>query len=312
MNEPLRGRPSAAQTAGEPGRRDEDNVLHFKRGKNEVRPLRRSPLRRYVGPFLMALVIVAIPSGLVAWPMTSSEFAVRELKVTTGERVSEAWVRSALSPILGRNLPLLSLEQAETLMRRHPWVEACALRKELPGSLLVRITERRAVALLRHPSGLYYLDPAGAVIAPFDPLAGDVDLLLVSQAQPPDAALLERPGPDPDLAAAVGLLDEIARIDPPWRSGLSEIVILGEKDFRIYTTGLPFPLLVRAGTLESKVRRLQGLLPKIVERHAPTAAVDLRFARRIIVQPVRAGGERRRSGSTAANQEARSNHVQRG
>ncbi len=298
-------------------RRDEsENVLRFKRRKTVLRPLRRSPLRRYVRPFLLALLIVAIPSGIVAWTMTSTHFAVREITVVTGERVSEAWVRRALSSLVGRNLPLLSLQQAEALVRRHPWVEGCALRKELPAGLRVRIDEKRSVALLRHETDLYYLDDRGSLIAPFDPFAGGVDLLLVSRSLPAVNAPLGKPATasgDGDLEAAVELMSEIAAVDPPWRVGLSEIVILGEKDFRIYTNSLPFPLLVRAGTLERKVRRLEGLLPKIVERYAHAAAVDLRFARRIIVQPsVKVGSDPRRSGSTAAYREATPNHVQRG
>ena len=70
-----------------------------------------------------------------------------------------------------------------------------------------------------------------------------------------------------------------------WHRGLSEIDILGRQDFKIFTTDLPFPLLVRGGTVEHKARRLKTLLPQIVDRYGPEAQVDLRFARRIIVQP---------------------------
>ena len=309
------GSPPAGDTA--PRHDDLENVLAFRRGGGEMRRLRRSPLRKWLGPFLLALLIVAIPSGLVAWTMTSPRFALQDMTVVvTGERVSEEWVRDALSPLMGQNLPLLSLARAESLLRQHPWVRGAALHKQLPDRLTVRVREKRAVALLRHAADLYYLDERGSVIVPFDPHAGGADLVLVSRSQP--AAEIPNARSEPgartgDLRSALELAEEIAVVEPRWRAELSEIVILGEQDFRIYTTSLPFPLLVRAGTLERKVRRLEKLLPAILERYAHAAAVDLRFARRIIVQPsVRAGSDPLRSGPQAAYREATPNHVQRG
>ncbi len=288
-------------------RRDlDDNVVPFRR-RGGVRRSRRGRLRRLAGPFAAALAIVASPTAVIAWVMTSPHFALSEIAVVTGERVSEAWVRRALEPLLGDNLPRLSLTRAEGLLRRHPWVAEAGLFKDLPARLSVRVEEKRAVALERADRDLFYLDASGSRIERFDPLAGSVDLLLVSladsrrgaapPAQPsPAAAPGEVPEPAPpaapsSLRSAVEMADEIEQIAPSWSAGLSEIEVLGEQDFRVYTTSLPFPLLVRAGRLNEKARRLEELLPRIVERYGAVAAVDLRFARRIIVQPS-AGGER--------------------
>ena len=95
-------------------------------------------------------------------------------------------------------------------------------------------------------------------------------------------------------AAGIALVREIEVVRPPWSAGLSEIEILGENDFRVHTTSLPFPLLIRAGTLEQKTRLLEELLPQLAGRYGNLAAVDLRFNRRIIVKPLSpAGGGRR-------------------
>ncbi|MCP3957098.1 MAG: FtsQ-type POTRA domain-containing protein [bacterium] len=259
---------------GSATRRDTDNVLPYRRRGGKVRRSRRSPLVKWLKPLLAASAIVGIPTALVAWPMMSSRFALQEMVIETGERVSEQWVRQALAPLAGQNLPRISLERAEARLRRHPWVESSDLRKELPASLNVRVREKRAVALLRDGKQLYYLDADGEPITLFDPSAPGADLLLISRS---------RPGAD--LRPAVRLAEEIEREDPFWRPGLSEIEILGEQDFRLHTTKLPFPLLVRSGTLAEKSSRLEELLPRISGRYGALATVDLRFARRIIVQP---------------------------
>ncbi|MEM7355338.1 MAG: FtsQ-type POTRA domain-containing protein [Acidobacteriota bacterium] len=308
-------REAGTAAEGRTARRDEqDNVVPFRRGSGDVRPFRRSPLRKYLQPFVGALAIVGLPTAFVAWIMLSPRFALVELTVESGTRVPEVWVRQTLKPLLGTNLPLLSLRQAESLLHRHPWVLRADLRKELPGRLIVTVTEKRAVALLRgselHHSELHYIDIDGATIAPFDPLAGSADLLLVSREGPAEANPAS--GDDPGARSAVRLAEEIAQTAPHWSAGLSEIVILGEEDFRVYTSSLPFPLLVRAGTLQDKARRLEALLPQITERYGAAVAIDLRFARRIIVQPSAHGRASRSSRPGAANFKAAVDHVQLG
>ena len=268
----LRGSGPRAVGSKPPGRPGAGNVLLFRRRRGAIRRSRRSPLLRWLRPFLTALAIVGVPTALVAWPMTSELFALRQMAVETGERVSEDWVRRALGSLVGENLPLASLEHAEGLLLRHPWVQSADLRKQLPSSLTVRVTEKTAVAILRQGHELYYLDIHGSPITLFDPLAGSADLVLISRSQP-----------RADLRSAVELAKELERVDPSWGAGLSEIEILGERDFRLFTTSLPFPLLVRAGTLAEKSRRLEELLPWVMTRYR-VAAIDLRFARRIIVQ----------------------------
>ena len=83
------------------------------------------------------------------------------------------------------------------------------------------------------------------------------------------------------------------RLEPSWhhrlqpkaaRHPLSEIEILGSEDFRLHTTALPFPLVVRQGSLESQARHLRALLPRLSASAGKIDAVDLRFARRIIIK----------------------------
>ncbi len=251
-----------------------------------------------------------MPVAAVVWLLTSERFALSGLTVTIGEpsearsraarpgearpgeartdaepRVSEAWVRQQLEPFLGANLLRLELAAVAAPIERHPWVRAVDVSKELPARLRVRVAERRAAAVLREGGELFYLDDEGRTIAPADPGAGD-DLAVVSRRAPGDA--------DPGaLAAALELLRELEAADLARLADLEEIEILGEGDFRVLTAGLPFPLMVAAGTVEKRVRRLEGLLPQLEERYGAGAVVDLRFERRIIVQPSPGGTQQR-------------------
>lgn len=306
-----------------PPRSGDENVVPFKR-RDPMRRSRRSPLRRWLKPLALALCIVGSPVALVVWVLTSPQFAFAELEVTTGDKVSQRWVEAALEPYRGQNLlrlPLASLKHR--LTEGHPWVAGVDLRKSLPHRLELTIIERRAVAILRHGSELHYLDAEGQTIAPIDasylPQNGsDSDLVLVSlsaetmvnepsTSDAVDGGILGGIRRDAgtqadqdaeghgDLTkgsrAAIALFREIEAARPSWFAGLSEIRVLGDEDFEVFSTDLPFSLLVRAGTVEYKARRFEELRSEIVERFGAPRAVDLRFARRIIVQPYERAAE---------------------
>ncbi len=61
--------------------------------------------------------------------------------------------------------------------------------------------------------------------------------------------------------------------------------MLSDEDFRLYLGALPFPLVVRAGTLRARLPVLRPLVPELERRYAGVDEVDLRFERRIIFQP---------------------------
>ncbi len=308
-----------------PPQGDYGNSSPFLRG-HAVRRSRRGRLKSRLKLALATFSLVVAPATVIAWLMTSPRFAVQELSIVTGQRVPEPWVREELAPLLGENLPRLPLARAESILRSHPWVWGADLRKDLPARLTVRVTERQAVALLRAPDGLYYLDSQGIRIAPFSPNGNQrVDLPLISvgdhllsrsrsMANPDDDPLESTAeNPAPGVHSAVQLLSEIEEDAPAWIAGLSEIEVLGEEDFCIYTSSLPFPVLVTTGTLHQRVRRLEELMPQIVARSGAGVAVDLRFARRIIVKPsADHGGGQHWPASTAEHREATEDHAQRG
>lgn len=273
-------------------------VLPFRPRRPAVLRRRRNPWLRLLQPLALALLFVGGPGAAGLWLLTSKRLALERFEVDPGgDRVDPRWVERTLEPWKGANLVQLSLAGVDAALHRHPWIDRVDLRKQLPRTLEIRLHERRAAALLAEGGDLYYVDRAGAVIAPLDPTAPGEDLLLVSRRVPDPAgaatgaapAAAQRPG-DPvlglaDVAKALDFVDELARERPAWAAGLSELEIVGEEDFRILSTGVPFPVLARAGTLAEKAARLEPLVPDIVARYGSVAAVDLRFARRILIQP---------------------------
>ena len=87
------------------------------------------------------------------------------------------------------------------------------------------------------------------------------------------------------MGGALEVAGELGRAQPSWAGALSKIEVLGEQDFRLHTSALRFPLLVTRGQVGAKVKRLTELLPELDRRYPAIRSVDLRFSRRIVVQP---------------------------
>lgn len=301
------------------------NVLPFRPRDRKPRYRRRHPLAKLLLPFFGAVTVVGVPLWTASWLLVTPRLALAEVKVEPDpalvtpdgaralRRVPESWVLRALEPLAGRNLLRLPLDAAQARIVSHPWAREVRLRKEPPHRLRVQVLEHRPAALLHEGEALVYVDDRGRAIAPYTAEDGEVDLLVISRppasAAAPDAvpAPVQTPEPaageaaveiepavvavagddgrDAELVAALAVARELAAAQEIWFAGLSEVAILGARDFRLITGELPFPLLVHAGTLTRRVRPLEALIPQILARYGTVAAVDLRFARRIIVQP---------------------------
>lgn len=253
----------------------------FRRSGAPPRRRRRNPILALLRPLAVSLLLVAVPAALVTWVLASSRFDLKEVAVAAGTpRIPAAAVRAAVAPFEGGNLVLLPLDRVEAAVRRNPWVDTVEVAKELPDRLRVTVTERRPVALLVKGGGLVYADEKGRPIAPVeDPeQARRTGLVVVVFTHP----LLS---PSDGVGGAIEVAGELGRAQPSWAGALSKIEVLGEQDFRLHTGALRFPLLVTRGQVGPKVKRLTELLPELDRRYPAIQAVDLRFSRRIVVQP---------------------------
>jgi cell division septal protein FtsQ len=254
----------------------EARVLPFRRPPAAVRVRRRNPWLALLLPGARVLVAVGVPVALALWLTSSPTFALARLEVAGNRHVERAWIEEALAPVAGENVLRLSLPAIEQRVRANPWVAEVRLEKRLPNALRLTIVERRPAALLRSGTGFQILDERGRPVVPWKPGLDGPGLLLVSVGASTDV----------DLAGALAIADELRRVAPEWSAGLSEVEALSEDEFRLYLAALPFPLVVRAGTLGERLPLLRPLLPELARRYAGVRSVDLRFAQRIVFQPL--------------------------
>jgi cell division protein FtsQ len=254
----------------------EGRVLPFRRRSAAVRVRRRNPWLRLAVAFGKAAALFGVPVAVGLWLFSSPTFALSRLEIEGNQRVDAAWLNQALEPFRGENLWTLSLPDVERAVGANPWVASASVEKRLPDRLRLAIVERLPAALLRSDRGLVVLDSGGRLITAWQPEVGGGDLLLVSTGTATEV----------DLAGALEIAAELQLAAPDWASTLSEVVALSEDEFRLYLGALPFPILVRGGTLAERLPTLRSLLPGLERRYPGLLSVDLRFERRIVFQPL--------------------------
>lgn len=124
--------------------------------------IERSRKKKLVLSLSVAGVVLA-----VAWAVFWSPLLdVRRVQVSGSKHVTGADIERAAHIGSGTNLLLLSTSRVVDGAESLPWVRRAHVARSLPGTVRVRIVERRPVFVLRQASSRWLLDRSGYVIAP--------------------------------------------------------------------------------------------------------------------------------------------------
>ena len=141
--------------------------------------LSKERLRAALFAFLALVSAFACVYGLVRYTRTSPRFLVRVVEVHGNARRTAEEIRkkSGLSP--EQNAFTVDLTATRAAILEDPWIESAALRRKLPGTIVIDVTEREAAALVAVGSDLYLATRQGELFKKPEP--GDpFDLPVIS------------------------------------------------------------------------------------------------------------------------------------
>jgi cell division protein FtsQ len=212
---------------------------------------------RALWPLAGAAAVAA--AALVAWRfgLQGELLRIREIRF---EGLSRAAPEELLeiSPVQrGDHLLLCDTDLVAASLRRHPWVAAAEVRRELPGALSVRIVERRAAALV-DLGGLYLVDEKGEVFKRAVPGDG-LDLPVVTGISR-EAWVERRAEVEPLLSAALALLARWAERGLDRRAPVSEIHIDPDYGTTLWAGDDGLEVRLGQGELREKLERLERVL----------------------------------------------------
>jgi cell division septal protein FtsQ len=242
-----------------------------------VAPRRKRP--RPTLRFLLAAVLVAGAGfGLFRF-VSGPRFALRRFDVTGNARARTEEVLEIAARWTGTNVLALDLAPMASRIAGHPWIERVTISKRFPDGLVIRVTERRAVALYRDETGFWWVGEGGHLIAAYDPRRDRTEYVILS-------------GERRLLPEAVGLLADLRAARPDYVAALSEIASLPDGGFGMMDAIFRKPVRVLRADAPSKVRALLEARGFVESRGWEARAIDLRFADRIILVGAYGAGNR--------------------
>jgi cell division protein FtsQ len=253
-----------------------------------VAPARKAGLLRLSWRTAGRAALVLVAGVYVAYLVTRQVLAadaltISRITVSGNSRLSKGEVVALLEGIRGANMLTVDLDEWRRKLLSSPWVADAAIRRVLPGTVAVAISERQPMGIGRINGELYLIDDRGGLIDQFGPNYAEFDLPIIDglSATPRDNATLV----DPSRAALAARVLATLQTRPDLARRVSEIDVSDDRDATLILKG--DTALVRVGT-EQFVERLQAYLdlaPALRERIAAIDSVDLRFDQRVYVKP---------------------------
>jgi cell division protein FtsQ len=207
---------------------------------------------------------------------------VDRIVVRGTERLSIGEVLSVLSGLRGENIVWSDLSAWRLRLLSSPWVRDAALRRSLPSTVEVIVSERQPVGIARIDGRLYLVDDRAVVIDEYGPQYADLDLPIIDGLTSPAVA-----GARPDAARAELAARLIASLGsrPELARRVSQVDVSDLHNAAVILSGDPAVLYVGEDRFLPRLQSYLDLVEALRERVQQIDYVDLRFDDRIYVRP---------------------------
>ncbi len=202
-------------------------------------------------------------------------FTVTEVVFSGNEHLTDGELMS-LTGLTGKeNLIALSGAKVAAKMAESPWVRSIKVRKEFPGGLHIQVKESEPFALLDMKGRLFIIDERGKMLQELK--NSPVPFLPVISGTPF--------GKEGVFSEALNLVRVIKEKGLMYEKDQIEIIAYKPNELTVKLDGVA--IKVGVGDYEDKLMRLMDLEREIKNRKMRVDYIDLRFARRAFVKPMK-------------------------
>jgi cell division protein FtsQ len=194
---------------------------------------------------------------------------IQKVQIEGRTKTPQIMLDAALGIRPGEPILAYSLSEARTRLESIKWVEHATVERRLPGTIIVRLVERRPFAVWQIDGQFRLVDRDGKVVADSDvaTFAGQLPLVVGAGAPAAAADLMEFLSPYPQLASRMVAAVRVGERRWNLRMNNGADVMLPE--------GAEAPALAKLAELQAS----HSLLDR------PLAVVDLRLPDRLVVRP---------------------------
>jgi cell division protein FtsQ len=215
---------------------------------------------------------------------------VERIVVRGNSRLSRGEVLAVLNGLRGESLVWTDLDRWRKRLMASPWVRDAALRRSLPSTVEVVVSERQPIGIGRINGDTYLVDERGAVIDQYGPQYAELDLPIVDglSASPDSGSMIDEARAD--LAARViGAM----KTEPQIARRLSQVDVTDLHNAAVILSGDHAVIQLGEDRFLPRLRAYLELAPALRQRVTDIDYVDLRFDDRIYVRPMKPEKKRR-------------------
>ena len=270
-----------------------------------LKPARRSRFRLGVSwtvarRILSVLLFVFGVYQTASLALTTPLLRVSRIAVRGNVRLSSGQVQALVEDMRGTSILRADLDAFRRRLIESPWVADVALRRILPSTIEVFISERRPVGLCRLGQELYLVDETGTLIDQFGPHYAEFDLPIIDGLlTAPNTAAAMHGSIDPQRAGFAARVIAALGRDGEIGKRLSQVDVSDRHDAVVLLEGDSALLHLGNDKFLERIQMYRDLSSALRERVADIDYVDLRFEQRVYVRPaaVERAGMRTRRGT---------------
>ena len=273
-----------------------------------TKPARRRGRLTVLRRMLRVVVLVGL-GAFAAYRGSDAVMQARMLEVDTiavqgNVRMDAGEVLAVLDGLRGENIVLTDLEAWRRRLLASPWVREAELRRRLPSTIEVFMSERAPMAIGRLDGNLYLVDEHGVVIDSYGPQYADLDLPIVDglTVMPPEPGqpASEAPRADEVRAALAAQVIASLRTDPDLARRLSQLDVSDRYNVSLILADDQAVIHLGHERFLPRLKSYVELAAALRERVPDIEHVDLRFEDRIYVRPARVSVNNRTRATAAS------------
>ena len=255
--------------------------------RHHVKPARhRRTWRALIRPAIIAACLLVVAAFALLRGRTLlarvGMLQVDRISVHGNERLSKGEVEGMLNGLRGQSLFGTDLDVWRNRLMASAWVRDAALRRSLPSTVDVAISERTPVGVSRVGEAMYLVDERGILIDQYGPQYADLDLPLIDGLAMPSS---DGSAADTGRAELASRIITSIRTRPDLAKKLSQIDVGDLHNASVILSGDPAVIYLGDDSFVQRLQQYVDLAPALRERVPAIDYVDLRFDDRIYVRP---------------------------
>jgi cell division protein FtsQ len=232
--------------------------------------------------FLVTVALLTCGGVLTARMLVASEyFSVARVRIENQQHLGREEILALSDIQTGANIFDLDLDMIGRKIEENPWVATASVERVFPDEVVIRVTERKPVAIITL-GYLYYVDDTGEIFKILDS-KDTLDYPLISGID--RQRLLDHPEETRrQLRKAVELLADLARRNVFPLDEVSELSLDVQQGVTLYTYHGGVPIRLGSNGFGAKLDCLEGVYRELQPRLAAIDYIDLKVAERVIVK----------------------------